>query len=104
MTETEEQPNPDSPEEILSEDTLEEEAKKPWIRGLWMLILAALFALAEAVLFVCAILQFGWYVFGKGPNKNIADLGERIGQWLRATARYQTGATEDRPWPWSEAE
>ena len=77
--------------------------KKPWIRGLWMVILAALFALAELILLACAVLQFGWYIFGKGPNRNIADVGVKVGAWLNATARYQTGVTEDRPWPWNEA-
>ncbi len=109
MTENNEDPIPEEPTDEPTPTSPEPEAStekesKPWIRGLWMVILAVLFGLAEAVLVVCAILQYGWYVFGKGPNKNIADLGERIGQWMKLTARYQTGVTEDRPWPWSEAQ
>lgn len=103
MAETDDGSKTEHPEqEALGSGTVEGE-KKPWIRGLWMVILAALFALAELILLACAVLQFGWYIFGKGPNRNIADVGVKVGAWLNATARYQTGVTEDRPWPWNEA-
>ncbi|KGB82264.1 hypothetical protein JT55_08420 [Rhodovulum sp. NI22] len=73
-----------------------------WLRGLWMVILAILFAVAETVLLVCAVLQFGWMLFTKERNRFIADFGANLGNWLSVTARFQTGASEEKPFPWTE--
>ncbi|MHC0054872.1 DUF4389 domain-containing protein [Actibacterium sp. D379-3] len=72
-----------------------------WLRGLWMVILAVLFAVAETVLLVCAVLQFGWLLFAKKKNGFIADFGGKLGNWLAITARFQTGASEEKPFPWT---
>ena len=71
-----------------------------WMRGLWMLILALLFGLAEAVLVAFAFLQFLWMLFTKEKNGFLADAGETIGKWLHAVARFQAGTTEEKPFPW----
>ena len=72
-----------------------------WLRGLWMLILVILFGVAEGVLLVTAILQFGWMLFAKERNRFIAEFGENLGRWLRKTARYQSGASDEKPFPWT---
>ena len=71
-----------------------------WLRGLWMLILALLFGLAETILLAFAVLQFLWMLFSKEKNQFLGDSGETIGKWLHAVARFQTGATEEKPFPW----
>lgn len=72
-----------------------------WLRGLWMLILLMLFAVAETVLWICAVLQFGWMLFAKQKNTQIAAFGEKLGNWVAMTVRFQTGASEEKPFPWS---
>lgn len=74
--------------------------KAPWVRGLHMLILALLFALAEAVLWVATILQFGWILLAGERNERIAGFGEDLADWVARCTRFQTGATEDKPYPW----
>jgi hypothetical protein len=74
----------------------------PWMRGAWMLILVILLRIAEIVLFVCAVLQFGWLLFAKNRNANIARFGEKLGNWMAMTARFLSGASEEKPFPWSE--
>ena len=76
--------------------------KAPWIRGLHMLIFALLFALAEVVLWVATVLQFGWILFTGRRNDQIAGFGEDLADWLARCARFQTGASEDKPFPWGK--
>ena len=71
-----------------------------WFRGLWMVILAVLFGVAEMLLLVFAVLQFLWLLFAKKRNRFVADAGETLARWLQATARYQTAASDDKPFPW----
>ena len=71
-----------------------------WMRGLYMVILAFLFGLAEMLLIAFAVLQFLWILFTKRKNGFLADSGNTIGKWLAAVAHFQTGATEEKPFPW----
>ena len=82
------------------DDTGMEEDTNVWMRGLFMLILAVLFAVAETVLCVFAVLQFLWLLFSKKRNGFLADTGDKFGNWLAAVARYQTAATDEKPFPW----
>lgn len=74
------------------------------IRGLLMLLFAALFGLAETLLFVSAVIQFFWMLFKDAPNPAIANFGKSLAKWLARVALFQTGATEDLPFPWSKWE
>lgn len=73
----------------------------PWMRGLQMLVLAVLFGVAEVVLWVATVLQFGWLLIGGALNPRIAAFGEDLADWLARCVRFQTGATEDKPFPWA---
>lgn len=73
-----------------------------WIRGLMMLILALMFALAETVLAVLAVIQFLWMLFAKEKNALLMDFGADLGKWLADVARFQSGATEEKPFPWAK--
>lgn len=83
------------------------EADNVWLRGVWMVLFAVFFGVAEALLWVLAIVQFLWLLFAKEKNRPIADFGEDMADWVARIARFQTGATEDRPFPfarWGKAE
>lgn len=71
-----------------------------WMRALYMIILAVLFGFAEAILGLMAIVQFGWMLFAKEKNTFIADVGKDLGLWMAAVVDFQTGRTEDKPFPW----
>lgn len=77
------------------------ERKQIWLRGLAMLLFAVLFSIAETVLLACAVVQFFWMLLAGGRNRFIAEFGESLSRWLAAVARFQTGATEDKPFPWA---
>lgn len=80
---------------------IEAEAENPWMRGLWMLLFAILFGVGEAVLFLAAVLQFLWLIFAKEKNENIAGFGGELADWLARIARFQTGTTEEKPFPFA---
>lgn len=88
-------------------DTIEgtpQDRKAIWLRGLWMLVLAVLFAIAETVLLLAAVLQFAWMLFAKEKNTFLVEFGGSLGKWLDKTARFQTGASEEKPFPWAKWE
>lgn len=71
-----------------------------WMRGILMLVFVFFFGVAEMMLFFSVILQFLWMLFRKTPNQTIASFGKSLAKWLPKVARFQTGATEDLPFPW----
>lgn len=76
-----------------------EDEPNVWLRGLWMVVLAVLFGVGEFILAIAAVLQFLWLLFGKEKNNPIADFGKDLADWLARVALFQTGATEERPFP-----
>lgn len=72
------------------------------VHGLIMLILVLLVSLAQTVLGLCAIMQFFWMLLAKERNPAIARLGEGLANWLGITARFLSGAADERPFPWTE--
>ena len=80
---------------------IEDEPENPWMRGLWMVVLAILFGVGEAILFLAAVIQFLWLIFAKEKNENIAAFGKELADWLARVALFQTGTTEDKPFPFA---
>lgn len=75
--------------------------EKLWLHGAIMLLLVLLVNLAQTVLGVCAILQFFWMLFTGERNAGIARFGQGLAHWLGMTARFLTGETDERPFPWT---
>ncbi len=73
-----------------------------WMRALHMIIFLILFGFAETILFLLTIVQFFWMLFSKKRNPSIAQFGNQISNWLRSVARFQSGASDQKPFPWSE--
>lgn len=71
-----------------------------WMRGLWMLVLAVMFGLAETILAVTALVQWLWMLFSKERNSLLVEFGQDLGRWMRRVAEFQTGVTDDKPFPW----
>ena len=73
-----------------------------WMRALHMIIFMVLFGVAETLLFFMAVFQFLWMLFTKKRNPSVAQFGDQVSQWLASVGRFQSGATDDKPFPWSE--
>ena len=79
--------------------------ESPVIRLLWMVFISVMLSLAQTVLIFVTVIQFIiMLVSGRQPNERLADFRTTLGIWIAKAARYQTAASEMRPWPWSEVD
>jgi len=80
-----------------------ETSDKLAMRLIYTLILWVMLSLANTVLTAMTVIQFIiMLVSGGKPNERLGDFGTDLGIWIAKAARYQTGASEVKPWPWTE--
>ncbi|NNE89808.1 MAG: DUF4389 domain-containing protein [Silicimonas sp.] len=73
------------------------------MRLIYMIIIAIMISFAQTVLGVVTVIQFVILVINnKQPNERLADFGTDLGIWIAKAARYQTAASNVKPWPWTE--
>ena len=88
---------------LQGEQTEPEHGESIWLRLVYMILIAIMISLAQTVLGVATVVQFVVMLLNKKePNKRLADFGTDLGIWIAKAARYQTAASEVKPWPWSE--
>lgn len=71
------------------------------LHGLLMLVLLLLLYVAQYVLVVCAVLQFLWMAIARERNSYIAEFGVGIANWIAISARFVSGASDQKPFPWT---
>ena len=73
------------------------------MRLVYMLIIWAMISLAHTILGAMTVIQYIILIINRGePNEQLADFGTSLGIWIAKAARYQTAASNVKPWPWSE--
>lgn len=73
------------------------------VRLIYMVLIAIMISLAQTVLGVSTVIQFAIMLINeKKPNERLADFGTDLGIWIAKAARYQTAASNVKPWPWTE--
>jgi hypothetical protein len=75
---------------------------RTWLRGFFMLVFGAFFWLGQTVLGMSALVQFFWLLFAGRRNEVLARFGASLALWMAEVARFQTCATEDKPFPWRD--
>jgi hypothetical protein len=97
-------PDPNLTEPVTLEEPGDGRRKDSlWMRLVWMILIAIMISLAQTVLGVVTLIQFIIMLISKGePNDRLADFGTGLGIWIAKAARYQTAASETRPWPWTD--
>ena len=65
----------------------QDDGKSIWLHGLWLVVMLILFEVSKVVLFVAALVQFGWRVFNQEENQPIADFGAELAAWQGATTQ-----------------
>lgn len=74
-----------------------------WTRLIYVILIAVMISIAQTVLGVATVIQFVVMALSKGaPNDRLAEFGTSLGIWIAKAARYQTAASEVKPWPWTE--
>ena len=72
-------------------------------RLLFMVLIWIMLSLSQTVLTLLAVVQFIIMLVNTGErNKRLADLGTDLGIWMAKAARYQSAASEVKPWPWTD--
>ncbi|MEM1273564.1 MAG: DUF4389 domain-containing protein [Pseudomonadota bacterium] len=72
-------------------------------RVLHMVLVAILLYFAQTILSVITIVQLViLLVDNRKPNARLADFGTDLGIWIAKAARFQTAASDVKPWPWTE--
>jgi len=72
-----------------------------WPRILWIVVITMLISVAQSILFGVAALQVIIMITNKGrPNEELGDFGSMVGAWVAKAARYQSAASDEKPWPW----
>lgn len=73
------------------------------MRLVYVVLIWIMVQLSLTVLGVVTVLQFVLMLINKGaPNERLADFGTDLGVWMAKAARFQTGASDVKPWPWTE--
>ncbi|SNS47314.1 DUF4389 domain-containing protein [Tropicimonas sediminicola] len=73
------------------------------LRLVYMLIIYFMIGIAQTVLGVATVVQLIIMLLNhRKPNERLADFGTDLGIWIAKAARYQTAASEVKPWPWTE--
>ncbi|AXI47891.1 DUF4389 domain-containing protein [Sulfitobacter sp. SK012] len=88
---------------LLGEQIEPEQPDNMLQRFIYMLLIAFMISLAQTVLGVATVVQFIVMLVNKQqPNERLADFGSDLGIWIAKAARFQTAASNVKPWPWTE--
>jgi hypothetical protein len=71
-----------------------------WKRGLFMLLFAVAFGVAQTLLNLLAVVQFFWLLFAAEPNRFLLRFGRSLSVWFADAALFLSCATEEMPFPW----
>ncbi len=73
-----------------------------WLRGLFMLLFAVFFNIAEIILGATVVFQFLNVLVTAKPMPRLVDFGESLGRYIYQIVRYLTFDTDDRPYPFAD--
>ena len=87
----------------LNGEQIEPDKPDNMLRLLYMVLIAVMISVAQTVLGVATVVQFiVMLVNNNEPNARLADFGTDLGIWIAKAARFQTAASNVKPWPWTE--
>ncbi|KPQ08514.1 MAG: protein of unknown function containing DUF4389 domain [Rhodobacteraceae bacterium HLUCCA12] len=76
--------------------------REVWPRILWIAVIVFMISVAQTILLVVAVVQVIIMLTSKGrPNEELGDFGSMVGAWVAKAARYQSAASDEKPWPWT---
>ena len=85
---------------MMNEDFVEQlKVKHKWLRGLFMLIFAAILWLVGILVLAVTILQFINVLFTGSVNSHLLPFSKQLAVYLVQVCRFLTYETEDKPFP-----
>ncbi|WP_281983946.1 DUF4389 domain-containing protein [Thalassorhabdomicrobium marinisediminis] len=95
-------------DDVMPENTARRVPQEPvrenlFSRLIYMIIIAIMISFVGTLIGVLALLQFVMMLISnKTPNERLSALGTDVGLWVAKATRYQTAASEEKPWPWTD--
>ncbi|MEM6729356.1 MAG: DUF4389 domain-containing protein [Pseudomonadota bacterium] len=95
-------------DDVMPENTARPAGQEPLKEGLGPRLLSSLIIwvmlqLAQTLIAVVTVIQFIFLLIEhRRPNPRLSRFGEDLGIWVAKAVRYQAGASEVKPWPWTE--
>ncbi|MDG3041923.1 MULTISPECIES: DUF4389 domain-containing protein [Roseicyclus] len=87
----------------LNGDQPESPRESMALRLVHMVIIAVMLSLGQTVLTLLTVVQFVVMLINTGErNQRLADFGTDLGIWMAKAARYQSAASDVKPWPWTD--
>jgi len=81
---------------------IEPDTRMP-VRILNMILIWFMLSIAQTVLTALTVIQLViMLVNNREPNARLSEFGTDLGIWIAKAARYQTAASEVKPWPWTD--
>ncbi|HJP17656.1 MAG TPA: DUF4389 domain-containing protein [Nitrospinota bacterium] len=75
--------------------------KNKWIRGLYMMLFALIFNIAEILVAAIAAFQFVAYLFIGKTNEQLITFGQRLSIFIYQIIQFLTFNSEEKPYPFS---
>ena len=76
-------------------------ASESWIRGLYMLLFAVIYWVAETVLGAVAVVQFIFLLVARRPNERLREFGDDLSVYFYQIVQFLTFNTEEKPFPFT---
>lgn len=74
-------------------------SKETWKRGLFMLLFAVIYGIAEVLLVAVALFQFLSRLFTGEVNRRLLNFGQSLATYIYQIALFVTFRSDDRPYP-----
>lgn len=76
-------------------------AKQTWLRGLFLVLFAVIWSIAEIVLVVVVLIQFFTVLFTGKKNDALLQFGSKVSDFFYDVARYVTFNQDEKPFPFN---
>jgi cellulose synthase/poly-beta-1,6-N-acetylglucosamine synthase-like glycosyltransferase len=73
-----------------------------WLRGLYMLMFALFYSVAEFVLFAVVVFQFLFILFTGKNNPRLLRLGQSLATYIYQILQFLTFNSDFQPYPFAE--
>lgn len=73
-----------------------------WIRLFYIILFAAIYAVAEVVLVAVVVIQFGFVLITGRRNRQLLDFGGSLSRFMYLVMLYVTFRRDDRPFPFDD--
>ena len=81
---------------------LDDERRDTLLRGLYIVLFALIYSIAEVVIATVVVLQFGFVLITREKNDNLLAFGAQVSAFIYQVLRYVTFNSDERPFPFDD--